>query len=397
MLPRSLILLNFALLMLVPASAGTQRMSGRELRQLKGQVKILLETRAAIEGNNHFRTVNPALPLRVLVFSSDGNELSQVQYDASPVTTAVERDAYQYEADGIQVNTMLRPSSGSAARPMKQAGDLSVIKTAWKRDAAGYPTEADENGEDGKPLGKMLYKYDDKHRIVECSHLDDKGIVERLTTYTYESASPFPATMKETIRIAGSKESREKSYKITYDAFDNHGNWAKRTEWRTDAEAEKEDDAGFVTSRTLIYYSTEHNKSAGSEAGVETTYVMASPKMFPGADGPVMATVDPAHFQAKGVTPRKGTAIQGKSLRMATPDYPRVARQARIAGAVIVDVVIDTEGDVVFARASSGHPFLRASAEFAAFQSKFEPTLLDGKPVNTFGHLTFNFAANYGQ
>ena len=64
------------------------------------------------------------------------------------------------------------------------------------------------------------------------------------------------------------------------------------------------------------------------------------------------------------------------------PEYPPLARQARISGTVVVDAVIDERGNVVQARVVSGHPLLIAAALKAVAQWKYEPTSLNGQPVS---------------
>jgi protein TonB len=64
------------------------------------------------------------------------------------------------------------------------------------------------------------------------------------------------------------------------------------------------------------------------------------------------------------------------------PVYPPLAREARIAGTVIVDAVIDGHGNVVEARVANGHPLLIEAALRAVRQWKYEPTSLNGQPVS---------------
>jgi protein TonB len=70
---------------------------------------------------------------------------------------------------------------------------------------------------------------------------------------------------------------------------------------------------------------------------------------------------------------------------------PPLARAARISGSVVVEVMIDEVGNVISARALSGHPLLKDAAVDAARQWQFAPTLLSGAAVKVIGTLTFNF------
>jgi protein TonB len=58
---------------------------------------------------------------------------------------------------------------------------------------------------------------------------------------------------------------------------------------------------------------------------------------------------------------------------------------------VVVQVVVDEEGNVISASAASGHPLLQPAAIAAARQAKFAPYKLNGQPVKVTGTLTYNF------
>ncbi|HEV3469540.1 MAG TPA: TonB family protein, partial [Pyrinomonadaceae bacterium] len=93
--------------------------------------------------------------------------------------------------------------------------------------------------------------------------------------------------------------------------------------------------------------------------------------------------------------PRAGVisagVLDGKAIRKPAAAYPAVAKAARASGTVTVQVTANEQGDVIEARAVSGHPLLRAAAEAAARQAKLSPTLVSGKPVKVSGVLTYEF------
>jgi TonB family protein len=62
------------------------------------------------------------------------------------------------------------------------------------------------------------------------------------------------------------------------------------------------------------------------------------------------------------------------------PVYPEEAKALGIQGVVIVEMVIGPDGIPTQATAYSGPKELRASSEAYAFQWKFFPALLNGKP-----------------
>jgi protein TonB len=88
---------------------------------------------------------------------------------------------------------------------------------------------------------------------------------------------------------------------------------------------------------------------------------------------------------------KSGGVLQGSATRRPTPTYPPLARAARVSGAVVVEVTVDEAGNVISARAISGHPLLKDAAVAAARGWKFTPTQLSGVPVKVIGTITFNF------
>lgn len=86
-----------------------------------------------------------------------------------------------------------------------------------------------------------------------------------------------------------------------------------------------------------------------------------------------------------------GGVLQGSAIKKPAPAYPPIAKAARAAGAVQVQVTISEDGRVIDAQVVSGHPLLRDAAVQAARQWVFKPTELSGVPVKVQGVLTFNF------
>jgi len=74
------------------------------------------------------------------------------------------------------------------------------------------------------------------------------------------------------------------------------------------------------------------------------------------------------------------------------PDYPPLARQARIQGQIILKAQIDKKGDIVSLELVSGHPMLAPAAIDAVKQWKYKPYLLNGKAVAVETQITVNFA-----
>ncbi len=83
--------------------------------------------------------------------------------------------------------------------------------------------------------------------------------------------------------------------------------------------------------------------------------------------------------------------LNGVAISLPAPVYTFEARTARASGVVIVKVVIDETGRVVFACATKGHRELVQSSENAAYQAKFSPTKVSGQPTRVTGVITYNY------
>jgi protein TonB len=88
------------------------------------------------------------------------------------------------------------------------------------------------------------------------------------------------------------------------------------------------------------------------------------------------------------------SVISSKVIDKPAPPYPAAARAAHIQGLVSVQILIDEQGRVVSAKATSGNPLLMQSAVQAAYRARFTPTLLSGQPVKVTGSIAYNFVLN---
>jgi TonB family protein len=63
------------------------------------------------------------------------------------------------------------------------------------------------------------------------------------------------------------------------------------------------------------------------------------------------------------------------------PDYPAAARPAKLAGVIVLEVVVDRDGSVVDVHALNGPEVLSRAASDALRWWRFEPYRVEGKPV----------------
>lgn len=67
--------------------------------------------------------------------------------------------------------------------------------------------------------------------------------------------------------------------------------------------------------------------------------------------------------------------VNKSAIYLPKPVYPK---SCRCAGNAVIQIVVDLNGNVISARAISGHPLLQISALESARKAKFPPTLVNG-------------------
>lgn len=98
--------------------------------------------------------------------------------------------------------------------------------------------------------------------------------------------------------------------------------------------------------------------------------------------GSMKAVVPPPVSEGPKAPVRVGGNVKPPRLVFGPePEYPTLARQARLSGVVIIEAIIDEHGEVKGMRVVSGHPLLVQAALKAVSRRRYEPTILDGEPT----------------
>jgi periplasmic protein TonB len=80
-----------------------------------------------------------------------------------------------------------------------------------------------------------------------------------------------------------------------------------------------------------------------------------------------------------------------KLIRKVIPDYPPLAKAARISGVVHLIGTIGKDGTIRNLQLVGGHPILARAALEAVEQWVYEPTLLNGAPVEVIAPIEVSF------
>jgi protein TonB len=88
--------------------------------------------------------------------------------------------------------------------------------------------------------------------------------------------------------------------------------------------------------------------------------------------------------------------MEGNLIYRVQPQYPQLARQARVQGVVVLRAVISREGKIENLQLVTGHPLLVQSAMEAVRQWRYRPYVLNNEPVEVVTQVTVNFTLSGG-
>ncbi len=89
-----------------------------------------------------------------------------------------------------------------------------------------------------------------------------------------------------------------------------------------------------------------------------------------------------------------GNVQAAKIINRVQPVYPPLARQTRISGTVRLHAIISKDGSIQQLEVVSGHPLLQQAALDAVRQWRYQPTLLNGDPVEVDTTIDVIFSLN---
>ena len=281
----------------------------------------------------------------------------------------------------------------------------------------------------GALTGREVYKYDERGNIVEMTLLNADGSVMTKERYDYEfDAMGNWTKMVTSVALVENGETKFEPTEVTYRfiSYFLQESVAQKLQpgqqsAPAPAAAAQPAPAPSVAAATPAVVNArasaklnssapaaqqpQQQKAAAKPAAlakspVGSGAVLVAPGAMPNAapmqvasSGPLVKSDDdlPPPPRKAPVRPVSGGVLNGRALSLPSPAYPEAARRMQISGTVSVEVVIDVNGRVISAKATSGPAVLREAAERAAMQARFTPALLTGQPVKMSGTINYNF------
>jgi periplasmic protein TonB len=114
---------------------------------------------------------------------------------------------------------------------------------------------------------------------------------------------------------------------------------------------------------------------------------------FIGGTGDRVMVPEPPHAEPPHVRPmlRSGEVMAAMLVNRVEPKYPTMAIVARISGTVHLRAIISKDGTVRELEVVDGNPLLAQAALVAVQNWRYQPTRLNGEPVEVETYVTVNF------
>ena len=329
------------------------------------------------------------LILLIALCSFADTSLAQTNAAATPVAEGTsgtrEQDGLKGPVRRVRVETAnVVTRNGKQVELPKSVVEVSTYDPLGRKiDSVAYPVEG------ATATGKEEYKYDDKGNIIEMILRGNDGSVLSQEKYTYE-LDEFGNWKKMTTAVA-IYENGTISYEPTQVTY------RTLTYYYGPAALKSNVPAAAVTApskqRTDVSAAPLENKTA-------STQPLAPAATPPTNDAEKSVPVTPKSTEANAskeevklpVLRISEEALRKAALALPEPQYPPDAELARASGPVQVELIIDENGVVTMARATSGNPMLFDAATTAARKARFLMSAFSDHPTGAYSVLTFNFA-----
>ena len=284
----------------------------------------------------------------------------------------------QQDSPGIEVNTgsyKLLHRSGIEYPPDAVAGDVVVSVTV---DSNGEVIDA---------------------RVLSGPEPQRRAVLQSVLGWHFSTEAPLPPTFEVTIRFLPDKgpkripsaivprsPQQDVGGSFTVKGFDLSGVPESMRSSVQNALAVHEGDV-IDWNRTLDISSAlkrldSHLTWRGSLSDGVIHVVLVPP-----GTAPKLTSDQPAPQRI-----RVGGNVQANNLvYKVQPEYPALAKQARIQGTVRFTATIGKDGHIIDLSLVSGHPLLVEAAAEAVKQWVYRPTLLNGNPIEVITVIDINF------
>ncbi len=336
--------------------------NSREQDGLRGPVrririetaKIVIKGGNLVEGPKDLRTTQ--------TYDPSGRRVDSVAYNLEVIAKA-ENENYRHDDKGNIVELVFRGSDGS-----------SFVKETFKY-------EFDQLG-NWKKMVRSVAVYEDgkiSYEPIEVTY--------RTIAYYYGEAIDKLATNNSKLGAASPNNPRIEAPAPSRIA--TSGANSRETETTGSVQSNPNDKKTELQTRVPAAQNAGNDQSSPAAASLPQKQLSAVPTNAAGplggnADGPISSKIN-VQFVTEDV-------LRSAAINLPKAEYPPAAGLSGAGGRVEVHIIVDERGNVVSARAMSGHALLKEAAEAAARKASFAREKLSLDPVRLYGVINYDFA-----
>jgi TonB family protein len=153
-----------------------------------------------------------------------------------------------------------------------------------------------------------------------------------------------------------------------------------------------------TTNRTIllpleveVQAGNQHRPLSTTNNSVKVDMQSSASAAFDGKTPAVEAPPSPPITESAEARVSLSPATAERVTRSVKPDYPLLAKQMKVQGAVVLEALIDRTGNIEELHVLAGPNILATAAREAVRQWRFKPYYEHGAPVETEARITVNF------
>ncbi len=153
-----------------------------------------------------------------------------------------------------------------------------------------------------------------------------------------------------------------------------------------------------TTNRTIllpleveVQAGNQHHPVSTVNNSVKVDMQSTASAAFEGKNQALEAQPDPTTVESAEARVSLSPGTAERVSRSVKPEYPLLAKQMKVQGAVVLEALINAGGNIQELRVLSGPSILATAAREAVRQWRFKPYYENGQPVETEARITVNF------
>ncbi|MDQ3666917.1 MAG: TonB family protein [Acidobacteriota bacterium] len=355
-----------------------------------------------------------ALGLNRSTFAQDNAIRTQVSGAAESGNR--EQDRLNGPVRRVRVETSkITPKDGDWVEGRREVLGITTYDPAGRKiDSVAYPVESSALS------GKEQYLYDDKGNVVEMILRSTDGSMLSKESYKYEFDQLENWTkMSSSVAVYENGKIIFEPIGTTYRTISYYYN---QTIEKFNAPSSNPKTVSAPSTSATLLPNSKAKKTDSPRPSIPTAQVSASIQPLPEAanshprkelvsapasvtpaksgtaapEGPVATSneirITPDNATATSVVQRLAEEdLRNAAIEFPKPEYSDAALLARASGKVTVEILVDENGRVTNAKATSGHPLLGSAAEAAARKARFSFTRTSAGATKVYGLISYDF------